>query len=254
LVRRQDAGLGGTGESLPVLEAFQEFLETERRLTRTRMMALTAVFVAILVAVIAGGVIAALLYHNRIQSDNRRLQDDMRAITIEALKDKNLTHTALTQIGEQTRLLSENLARERQAGEGLREGLGAATPGPSAALPGVEASARVEEYARTVALLEQRLSALMALPPPSAPSLAAPLAVAAPVSPSRGVEPPDAALLAELARARAEIERLRQGPAVGIAPPAMAAAPRAARRTFVNVGITPTGTDREVGWRMPIPE
>lgn len=51
-------GAPGNLSGMPVLGAFQKFLEVERRKTRVRMMALTALFVVILIAVgIAGGLV-----------------------------------------------------------------------------------------------------------------------------------------------------------------------------------------------------
>ena len=56
-------------ESLPVLNAFREFLEREREQTRRRMFGLMSLFFVILVAMLAAGGIVAMFFLGRVRGE-----------------------------------------------------------------------------------------------------------------------------------------------------------------------------------------
>ncbi len=67
-----------TGE-LPVLHAFQEYLESERRRARLRLTSLAAVFLLVLIAIAGLGSIAGLTYMNRVNDDIWQLAQNVSA-------------------------------------------------------------------------------------------------------------------------------------------------------------------------------
>ena len=67
-------------ESLPVLNALRQFLETERRRTRRQIGWLVSVFAILLAAAVAGGFVVARVYWHRVQGDLAR--EHRRAETV----------------------------------------------------------------------------------------------------------------------------------------------------------------------------
>jgi cell division protein FtsB len=97
--RSHYAGIQRAPGSLPVLEAFQEFLDNERRKTKKRMVVLMTTFVFILLAVVGSG--SALVYWQM-----RRVDADFSAVSAET----DSLATALTEQAETGRQAREALA------------------------------------------------------------------------------------------------------------------------------------------------
>lgn len=217
LARRRDTDVAGTGESLPVLEAFQEFLETERRLTRTRMLALTAVFAGILVTVVAVGLVVGMSYYGRMREDYVRVQNDLHALTLEALRDKTTTFATLTQVSDQTRQLRESMEQDRRVLTATQ----------------TDATSQLDRYTQELTALRRSLAQATTPPPAPAPT----------VTPA--TDPALQAVRADLERTRAEIAQLR----AGVRPERDPMTPRA----VLTIGLTPEDADYELTWRMPLP-
>ncbi len=102
--RNQFAGIQRAPGSLPVLEAFQEFLDNERRKARHRMMALTSVFVVVLLIVGAGAGSAVYFQMKRMAVDYADLvaQTDALETTLAAARDTTRSSLAAieTRLGE----------------------------------------------------------------------------------------------------------------------------------------------------------
>lgn len=68
------------GQSLPVLQAFHEFLEIERRRTRARMLVLSAIFVMLLLCILGAGVLAALYFSKSVDGEMSALQTQLQEV------------------------------------------------------------------------------------------------------------------------------------------------------------------------------
>lgn len=71
---RDGAGVQAFGNRLPVLQAFQEFLEIERRQARKRMVAVVWIFLGILLAILFGGGALFYTFVSRTHRDVRNLE------------------------------------------------------------------------------------------------------------------------------------------------------------------------------------
>jgi hypothetical protein len=65
----KSVGLEKKAESLPVLDAFQQFLDVERKRARSRMVTLTLVLIVVFVAVAAISLTVALVYTRQFRKD-----------------------------------------------------------------------------------------------------------------------------------------------------------------------------------------
>lgn len=79
LRRRGPVELKDIDEPLPVLQAFQDFLEAERARTRARILAILFLFSMLLIAVIGGGLLLGFVFHGRVQKDFARMQNEVAA-------------------------------------------------------------------------------------------------------------------------------------------------------------------------------
>jgi len=86
--RRQVAGIQRAPGSLPVLEAFQTFLENEQRKARRRMLAITAFALVLLCTATGGGYLLVRQQLQKAQADFRTVDSrtDSIAQTVDALK------------------------------------------------------------------------------------------------------------------------------------------------------------------------
>lgn len=96
LDQRPRFGLSGAPRSLPVLEAFQQFLEGERQKARRRMIVLASAFSLLILALITGGIVAGLLLADRTEAETQRVRRDLRSYRDETLRSQNemATHMA----------------------------------------------------------------------------------------------------------------------------------------------------------------
>lgn len=76
---RDGASLETFGPRMPVLQAFKEFLEIERRRARRRLVAVASVLLAVLVLVLAGGTLLAWQFAGRVRKDVRTLEQALAA-------------------------------------------------------------------------------------------------------------------------------------------------------------------------------
>ena len=106
-----DAG----GKSLPVLEAFQEFLEAERERTRKKMRALITSFVVLLL--LLAGTVGGLAYFlmNRVNDDLDDVRGrfgDLRKISLQTRNDAG---KAMDMAKEETERLRKEMEQKRLA-------------------------------------------------------------------------------------------------------------------------------------------
>ncbi|MBN1558198.1 MAG: hypothetical protein JW951_08635 [Lentisphaerae bacterium] len=101
------------GEPLPVLEAFQEFLELERQRTRRRFWALMAGFAAIVLLLGAGGIVGGYwLFHH--------VDDSVAAIRADVSAGQEAARTALDTVASKAAALRRQLDAGRETLAGLR--------------------------------------------------------------------------------------------------------------------------------------
>jgi hypothetical protein len=102
-------GIQPFGSRLPVLQAFQEFLEIERRKTRRRLVATALIFLGILLAVIAASAVLFARFSGRIGAEVRRLERALAA-----------AYDEQSAIREDSESMRQALAEARDALEALR--------------------------------------------------------------------------------------------------------------------------------------
>jgi len=110
-------GLEKNGESLPVLEAFQGFLEQERQKTRKRIMAVSIVFLILIAVAGAAAVMAGLLLAGQMKKDVQGMQDQVTAVRTEAQKYQADVQNALVTFTAKTDELRAEMTKA-QASEG----------------------------------------------------------------------------------------------------------------------------------------
>jgi len=116
LQTRPVSALDAGGRSLPVLEAFQEFLDAERARTRKKMMALTTSFVVLLV--LLAGAVGGLAYFlmNRVNDDMDDVRGRFGSLRQLSLQTRNDAGKAMDLARAEAQRLREDMERERVAG------------------------------------------------------------------------------------------------------------------------------------------
>jgi hypothetical protein len=145
---RGSAGIERTPKSLPVLQAFQEFLEAERRRSLRKMMFLTAFFAVVLIAVIAAGLFLAVEFMGRMRGNMDLAQTDAAAARQAASAAGEEAKSAATSMASETIRLrndvEKDLAGFALASSTLEDRLAACTN-------------RMADIAESVAMIERRL-------------------------------------------------------------------------------------------------
>ncbi len=111
---RDGAALQAFGNRLPVLQAFQEFLEIERRQTRRRMRAMALTFLGVLVAIILIGVGLFFAFAGRMNADMRRLETALAVARDESGALRGDTQAIQRALDEARAALSSLQARMEQ--------------------------------------------------------------------------------------------------------------------------------------------
>jgi chromosome segregation ATPase len=128
---RSGAALETFGPRWPVLQAFQEFLEIERRQARRRLLRMAAAFLALLVLVIAGGLFTLVHLNGRMRRDVQALEAALASARTETSSLRGNTEALQTAMQEAQRAL-----------ETVRQQLadGSPVPAPSIDLSGMASS------------------------------------------------------------------------------------------------------------------
>ncbi|MBW7907444.1 MAG: hypothetical protein H3C50_00770 [Kiritimatiellae bacterium] len=116
---RDGATLQAFGNRLPVLQAFQEFLEIERRQTRRRIRAMTFTFIGVVLALILVGVALFIGFAGRMNGDVQRLEKALAAARDEsgALRgDTQAIQRALDEAKAALSALQERVAQSAPSG------------------------------------------------------------------------------------------------------------------------------------------
>lgn len=108
-------------DSLPVLGAFGEFIEDERRRSRTRMLVLSGFFLLILTVVVGAGILVGMLFFDRVRSDVLDVQSEVNGVRAQIEAKYDRTHTSLAKLESETRSLLDGLAQHEEALSNTRE-------------------------------------------------------------------------------------------------------------------------------------
>lgn len=114
LQRRGPMDLSKSPVSLPILEAFQDFLEAERTRTRNRILAMTLFFATVLLAVIGAGVLVGVYFHGRIKDDMAAVQRNVKTLEQLALEEARQTVLSIAAVAAETDRIGTSMTLERE--------------------------------------------------------------------------------------------------------------------------------------------
>ncbi len=220
-------------DSLPVLAAFQEFLDVERRRNRGRMLALTFMFLAILLAIGGIGGLLGWTTYRKAHAKTQVLQAGLTALR-EEVNASYGTFGALSNIASRASVLEQTFDKEMAALAIEQDGLSVQLAGMNTNLAGLhttlarlqtenaELNYRVEQSAAEWHMMTGQVDRIMAL-----------LAQARPTAPAS--QPP--------------VER----PDGDTLPGVVALSPAPPPRESLVLAIIPKDEVRAVDWRIPLP-
>lgn len=105
-------GIERNSESLPVLEAFQSFLEAERKKTRRRIMAVSVFFLILILVASSAAVVAGMLLANRVKKDVSGMRDEVGVVRSEARKYQQDVEKALATFTAEADKLREEVKKQ----------------------------------------------------------------------------------------------------------------------------------------------
>jgi hypothetical protein len=115
VTREQAALVQGATDDMPVLEAFQRFLDAERQRARRRMIAMAVSFSAALLLLIVAGVVYALNVLRPVHEEFTYLRTSIETSEKDRARKENRVSTALEKLQQEGRHLKESLSGERQS-------------------------------------------------------------------------------------------------------------------------------------------
>lgn len=225
LAHRETSELAIDGEPLPVLEAFQQFLEAERKRSRRRIIILSTAFSTVLLVVVISGIIMGASMLRPLHDNYRKMQSDMDAFNRATSRSKGKIDDMFERFGKQDRRLVEELARERQSVAETKEKL----------------SNKTKQFEDDVARIHRLMGRLHAQNRELRKSIAEqneliPALIAEASTPGHSVEP---------ANAESPVGPLRSASSQVKGQP---------KRETLRLAIRPDGFESSVAWRIPIPE
>jgi len=116
LAMRQEVALEqGNAESMPVLAAFQQFLEAERIRSRNRMITLSVAFGVVLAILLIAGVVVSISVLRPVQREFESLQSEIGNYQRQSERESGRVDTMLDRFHEQDRRFQDQLLAERQS-------------------------------------------------------------------------------------------------------------------------------------------
>jgi hypothetical protein len=219
-------------DSLPVLAAFQEFLDIERRRTRARMIALTFLFLVILLAV--GGVagLLGLSYYRKTHAQTQAVQAGLQALRSEVDASYS-AFGAISNIASRASVLEQAFDREMTVLTAGQDGLSVQLAGMNTNLAGLHS--RIARLQNENAQLSHRMEQS-----------------AAEWQMMTGQVDRIMALLAQVQQQPAPpAETVDQAPEE--ASPEVTLSPAPPPRESLVLAIIPKGEVHAVDWRVPLP-
>jgi hypothetical protein len=240
-------------ESMPVLRAFHEFLDQERRRTQRRMMVLAGVCIGLVAMVILCGALLVFNYGVNARYQYALMERDLSDVRDDAGKARTAAESSLTKYADRTDHLKDMIVTSQQQLTTVQD----------------RVTATVEQQQRDIEALRRQIELLQA-----SRSVAATGSAESEVYRKRQDE-----LLRELERTRAELllakasaeqppQKVQDRPSPRRVEPVLAPPPPIPVRPFdtkpvsvattsgaasVEMPLVPHGADHPVSWRLPIP-
>ncbi len=220
-------------DSLPVLAAFQEFLDVERRRSRRRMIAVTFFFLIVLLAIGGMGGLVGLTYYRKTHEQTQAVQAGLHALQSEVDASRG-AFGALSNIAFRATTLEETFDREMATLAMEQDGLSVQLEGMNTNLAGLHSTIarlrnenaqlnyRMEQNAAEWQMMTGQVDHIMVL--------------------LNQIHSP-----ALLTTAPADHE-----PNV-VVPPEVARSPAPRTRESIVLAIIPKDDVRAVDWRVPLP-
>lgn len=227
-VVRRERGITrrGAAGDLPVLGAFGQFLDTERRRARNRMLLLSGFFVLILITVVGAGLFVGMLAFDQMKSDLYGMQQEVQTVRLAAEQAGNAAVRRLDGLEGVAENLRSNLAEQESALADTRTAV----------------DAESESYEQELADMKQVLGLLEV----ENQSLKQDLQRLRTQWPQ---------LAGDVERLVARLNNLEQNrPTRPAAAPRAPSVPDAPLPPGFEMTLVPRGANRGVAWRLPIPE
>jgi hypothetical protein len=106
---------GEIPESMPVLRAFHEFLDQERRRSRRRMIILGSALAAVCLLILLIGAIAVVQHQNRVALRYNTMADELLTLREEAVRAKDAAGATMLKVNDRTENLKDILLMSQQA-------------------------------------------------------------------------------------------------------------------------------------------
>lgn len=113
--RTQGELVQASGEDLPVLEAFQRFLDAEREQARRRMFIMAASFSAVLIVLVAAGIYYSLSMIRPVRQDFRTLNSNVHIAEKNRERSENRLSSVIDRLHQDGKTIKERLANDKQA-------------------------------------------------------------------------------------------------------------------------------------------
>lgn len=231
LARRQDAAVASAdSESMPVLAAFQEFLEAERLRSRQRMIWISVAFGVTLVIFLTAATIIGVKVLKPMQQEVTSLQTQVDVYERQSARAADRVAGMTARLREQDRRLQTQLAAERQAHAATRTALNNRQAGVTTNLLAVQSVVR--KLQRENARLQQGMAYMQADLPDLLGDVRDTL---------RGLKAGQAA-------------PATASPLPSTAPPSPPPAAATTETTPLDLTITPQGSRKSLKWRLIVPE
>ena len=157
-------------ESLPVLEAFQMFLDTERKRARNRMLAMTALFAMLLIIIAGFSLFIGMFFASQIQNDMKDMQKDFSEFKSAANKIKNEADLAFQRFTLDTTKLRNEIIEGKYAFDEAKSGVDSRIVGYDSKLDKINKTMRMLEQENN--LLKNNIGSIRSEIKPLAASLA----------------------------------------------------------------------------------
>ena len=234
-------------DSFPVLKAFQEYLESERRRARRRMLAVSALFGGILVVLVAVFLSAGFMVFGYMKTTQEQLWRKLDAQVVPPSVAAPPSATAVT-AAEPTGLLAAELNKLSQAlAELKRDNARLPAAETPAAAASVVAAATTLPPVPTVPAVPAASTVATATPAPAAPAATAPV-VAAPPAPATTAAAPAAPRAAATPAISVPERRPLELPPAGTPPPSPPAG-----YADSSLYLKAPGLDLPLSWRVLVP-
>lgn len=104
-----------TTESLPVLAAFSDFIKTEQRRSRNRMIIMGFLFTLVIIVIIGAGVFIGTAFYNQVHTDLRQTKNDLSSYHIKNEREQQINEKKLSRIQAIASNIAHNIYQQKQA-------------------------------------------------------------------------------------------------------------------------------------------